>query len=116
MKFIISFILMALLSFVVCLFMPWYYIAVVCFLISATIQQKPGTAFVCGFLSLFALWAGLSFRISFLNDHILAHKISMVILKVDNPYLLIVVTGLIGAIVAGFASLTGSLFRNLIKK
>lgn len=111
MKFIISLILMAVLSFAVCLYMPWWTIAFVCFIISALIPQRPGIAFLCGFISLFILWAGLSFWISIQNDHVLAHKISVMMLKKDDPLLLIIVTGLIGALVAGFAALTGSLLR-----
>lgn len=111
MKFITSLILMALLSFAACLYFPWWSIAFACFVISVLIPQKPGMAFLCGFLALFILWAGLSFWISNNNEHILAHKISMVILKKDDPNMLILVTGLIGAVVGGFAALTGSLLR-----
>jgi len=111
MKFITSLILMALLSFAACLYFPWWSIAVVCLIVSALIPQKPGMAFLCGFVALFILWAGLSFWISNNNEHVLAHKISMVILKKDDPNMLILVTGLIGAVVGGFAALTGSLLR-----
>ena len=111
MKFIVSLILMAVLSFAACLYFPWWSIGIVCFIIAVLIPQRAGIAFLCGFLALFILWAGLSFWISNNNDHVLAHKISALILKKDDPYLLIIVTGLIGAIVAGFAALTGSLLR-----
>lgn len=102
---------MALLSFATCLYFPWWSIAIVCFIIAALVPQRPGIAFLCGFIALFILWAGLSFWISNNNEHVLAHKISMVILKKDDPNMLIIVTGLIGAVVAGFAALTGSLLR-----
>jgi hypothetical protein len=102
---------MAVLSFTACLYFPWWSIAIVCFIVAALIPQRPGIAYLCGFMALFILWAGLSFWISNNNDHVLAHKISGVILKKDDPIQLILVTGLIGAIVAGFASLTGSLLR-----
>ena len=111
MKFIVSLILMAVLSFATCLYLPWWSIAIVCFVVAALIQQHPGMAFLCGFISLFILWAGLSYWISVNNDHILAHKISVVLLKKDDPNLLILLTGLIGAVIGGFASLTGSLLR-----
>ena len=45
------------------------------------------------------------------NEHILAHKVSLLILKMDNPYLLILATAVIGALVAGFAALSGSYLR-----
>ncbi len=111
MKFIVSILLTALLSFATCLFFPWWTIAIVAFIVTAVIPQSPGRSFLTGFLALFLLWGVLSFLISVPNEHILAHKISMIILKLDNPYLLILVTALIGGVVAGFAAMTGSFLK-----
>ena len=111
MKFIASLILTALLSFAACLFFPWWSIAIAAFLVAALIPQKPGKAFLTGFFALLLLWGGLSFWISNNNEHILAHKISLLILKMDNPYVLILATALIGALVAGFSALAGSYLR-----
>ena len=111
MKFFISLILTALLSFALCLFLPWWSIAIATFVVAAVIPQKPGKAFLTGFIALFLLWGGLSFWISNNNEHILAHKISMLMVKMDSPYLLIFVTALIAALVAGFAALAGSYLR-----
>ena len=111
MKFIVSLLLTALLSFALCLFLPWWFIAAAAFLVAVSIPQKPGLAFVSGFLALFLLWGIMSFLISSANDHLLAHKVSVMILKAGNPYLLMVVTALIGGLVAGLAALSGSLLR-----
>ena len=111
MKFIVSLILMAVLSFATCLYLPWWSIAIAAFAVAALIPQKPGKAFLTGFTALLVLWGGLSFWISNNNDHILAHRVSQLILKMDNPTLLILATALIGAIVAGFAALAGSYLR-----
>ena len=111
MKFFISLILTILLSFAACLFLPWWGIAIAAFVVAALIPQKPFKAFLTGFIALFLLWGGLSFWISNNNNHILAHKVSQLILKMDNPYLLILATALIGAIVAGLAALAGSYMR-----
>jgi hypothetical protein len=111
MKFFISFILTILLSFALCLFLPWWSIAIAAFAVAALIPQKPGRSFLTGFIALLVLWGGLSFWISNNNDHILAHKVSQLILKMDNPIILILATALIGAIVAGFAALAGSYLR-----
>ena len=111
MKFFISLILTILLSFALCLFLPWWSIAIAACLVAALIPQRPGKAFVTAFIALFVLWGGLSFWISNNNDHILAHKVSQVIIKMDNPVLLVLATALIGALVTGFAALTGSYLR-----
>ncbi|MGF2413827.1 hypothetical protein [Ferruginibacter sp.] len=111
MKFITSLILTALLSFAACLFLPWWSIAIAAFIVAVLIPQHVGKAFLTGFLALFILWGGLSFWISNSNEHLLAHKVSMLILKMDNPYVLMLATALIGALVAGFAALSGSLLK-----
>lgn len=111
MKFIISLLLIALLSVAACLYLPWWSIAIVSFMIAALIPQHPGKAFLTGFIALLLLWGSLSWCISSNNNHLLVHKVSMIILKTDSPYLLITATALIGALVAGFAALSGSYLR-----
>ena len=93
--------------------MPWWIIAIAGFTVAFAIPQKAGVAFVAGFIALFFLWSGLSFWMSAANNHLLAHKISLLFIKVDNPILLIILTGVIGGLVAGFGSLTGRLSRKL---
>jgi hypothetical protein len=112
MKFIASILLILVLSFLTCLYFPWWSIAIGAFIVSVIIPQKPGSAFLCGFIALFLLWGGLAYWISANNDHVLAHRVSLLILKNDSPLLLIVVTALIGAVVGGLAALTGSFIRS----
>ena len=111
MKFIFSLFLIALLSFAACLYLPWWSVAIAGFIVGLVIPLRPLLAFLSGFLAVFLLWAITSYIISNSNDHILAHKVSMLILKADNPTFLILVTGLIGGLVAGFAALSGSFLR-----
>ena len=111
MRFIISILLIAVLSFAAGLYLPWWSIAIAAFLVTALIPQSPGMSFLTGFLALFLLWGILSFWISIGNEHILAHKVSLVILGIDNPLLLIIATALIGGLVAGFAALAAGYLR-----
>lgn len=111
MKFFISLILTILLSFAMCLFLPWWSIAIAAFIVAALIPQKPFKSFLTAFTALFLLWGGLSFWISNNNEHVLAHKVSQLILKMDSPLMLVLATALIGALVAGFAALAGSYLR-----
>lgn len=108
MKFIISLFLIILLSFTSCLYFPWWSIAIIAFVVVALIPQKPVPAFLCGFGALFLFWSLLSLWISSNNDHVLAHKVSLLFLKMDSPFFLILVTGLIGGLVAGLGALTAS--------
>ncbi len=111
MKFLISIILIIFLSFCACLYFPWWSIALVAFIVSVIIRQTPLVSFFSGFTALFLLWGILTFWISNNNDDILAHKVSLLIFKADNSFLLILSTALIGALVAGFAAVTASFLR-----
>ncbi len=111
MKFLVSILLIALLSVTACLYLPWWCIAIVAFIVAALIPQKPFKSFLTGFIALFLLWGLLSWYISSNNNHLLAHKVSLVILKTDSPYTLMLITALIGSLVAGFAALAGSYVR-----
>lgn len=113
MKFFIAAFLTALTSFLACLYLPWWTIAIAAFVIAVMIPQKPHRAFITGFLALFLLWGSLAFLISRANEHFLAKKISLVILKTDSHFLLIFITAMIGALVAGFGALSGSYLRKV---
>ncbi|MDB5200701.1 MAG: hypothetical protein JWQ27_110 [Ferruginibacter sp.] len=111
MKFFLAVLLIALLSFAAGLYLPWWMIAVVAFAVIAFVPLRPLSAFFAAFLAIFLLWGGLSLYISTANEHVLAHRVSLLILKLDNPVALMVVTALIGGLVAGFAGLTASFIR-----
>lgn len=115
MKFFVSMILMAALGFAACLYLPWWGIAPASFLVGLLIRMKPGVAMLAGFLAIFLLWGWLSYWISSANGHILARKVSQIILKKDDQNLLILATALIGALVSAFAALGGSFLRSAIR-
>ena len=108
MKMLVSVILVALLSLAAGLYLPWFTIAIVAFLVAILIPQKPVWSFLTGFIALFILWGSLAWYISSSNNNILAGKISLLIIHIQSPAILILLTALIGALVAGFAALAGS--------
>jgi len=111
MKLITSILITAILSIAACLYLPWWSIAIVAAIVSIAIPQKPLVSFLTGFVALFVAWGGLAWYISNKNQDLLAHKVSMLILKTDSPVLLIVATAFIGALVAAFGALAGSFVR-----
>lgn len=111
MKFLTALILSALLAVAACLYLPWWSIAIVTFIVAVAIPLKPFKSFLAGFLALFTTWGLLAWYISNNNEHLLAHKVSLLIIQTDSPYLLILITALIGGLVAGFAALSGSYLR-----
>jgi hypothetical protein len=112
MKLLVATILTAILAFISGLYFPWWCFAITSFLVALLIHQRAGKAFLSGFLGLFLLWAGLAWWIDMKNDHVLSKKIAAVLPLGGSPVLLILVTGLIGGLVAGFAAMTGSYLRS----
>lgn len=116
MKFIISLLLTALLSFTAGLYLPWWSIAVCAFVVSVLIIQQPLKAFLAGFAGVFLLWLIFSWLIDSANDHILSHKIAQIFPLGGVSFLLILVTALVGGLVGGLAALSGSYLRYGISK
>ena len=113
MKFLISIILIALLSFAVGLYLPWWSLALVAFLVAILIHQRAGKSFLTGFLALFFLWGIMAFVIDQHNQQILSAKVSQMLPLGGSGIALILVTGLIGGLVAGFAAMSGSYLRTV---
>ncbi len=112
MKFLVALLLTALLSFIAGLYLPWWGIVIAAFSVALIVYQKAGIAFLSGFLGLFLLWTGLSFWIDSKNESIFSAKIGAILGTGNNPFLLILITGIVGGLVAGFAAMTGSFLRS----
>jgi len=115
MKFIVSILLIALLSFATGLYLPWWSIAIVAFIVTALIHQRPLKAFLTGFIALFLLWGIVAFAVDLGNQHILSQKIAEVLPLGGSSFLLILVTAFVGGIVAAFAALSGSYLRTVTR-
>lgn len=72
-------------------------------------------SFGWGFLALFILWSGQALYIHCANDGLLSTRIAEM-LGVGSPYLVILITGVLGGLVSGIATLTGSLFNKTESK
>lgn len=112
MKFLAATLLTALLAFISGLFLPWWGIAIAGLLVAILIHQHAGKAFAAGMLGVILLWGGLAWWISMKNHGMLAGKIANVLPLSGNTFLLILVTALVGGLVAGFAAMTGSFIRS----
>lgn len=111
MKFYISIMLTALLSLAFGMYMPWWSIALAAFIVAVVIPQKPGKSFLTGFIALFLLWGILALYIDAQNEHILSQRVAELIIKSKSSFVMILLTALIGALVGGFAALSGSYLR-----
>ncbi|MDP4262107.1 MAG: hypothetical protein Q8941_06205 [Bacteroidota bacterium] len=112
MKFFTAIILTGLLAFVGGLWAGWWIVAIAAFLIAILVHQKAGKAFLSGFTGVFLLWAGLAWWIDIKNNSILSRKIAELLPLGGHPSLLIIVTGIVGGLVAGFGAMSGSYLRS----
>ncbi|MFN5422940.1 MAG: hypothetical protein ACK5AO_06720 [bacterium] len=116
MKFYVSIILSAAIAFSLGLFLPWWSIAVAGFLTGFFIPQHKFLAFLSSFLGVFILWGSMALYISYANDHILAKRIALLVIKNNDHLLLILLTALIGGITTGLSAFTARTMSIVFKK
>jgi hypothetical protein len=103
--------LIALLSFVLGLFLPWWTIAIAAFAVSALIPQRPIPAFFSGFAALFLLWGLLALVADLRNESILSARVAAVLPLGGSSVAILLVTAFVGALVGGGGSLTAAFCR-----
>ena len=113
-RFVTAFVLVILLAYTAYLFssiIPWWGFAIGCFIVGIAVPQKAWLSWLSGFMGLFVCWAALSGFISSQNNNLMATKMAQVLPLNGSPGMLIIITAIIGAIIGGFASLTGAYLR-----
>lgn len=102
-------------SFLLNLFLPWWSIAIPGLIFGYWFNLKAMPSFGWGFLALFLLWGGQALYIHLSNDAILSSRIAEM-LSLGSPILVVVITGLLGGLVSGLATLTGALVKETPRK
>lgn len=90
------------------LFLPWWAIAISGVVFGYWFNEKAGQSFGWGFLALFLLWGGQALYIHLANQGILSTRIAEM-LSVGSPFIVVLITALLGGLIGGLAALTGSL-------
>jgi hypothetical protein len=112
MKFIFQLIGIMALAFLLELFLPWYYIAVAAFVGGYVLKSKAN--FLAGFLAIATLWSLYAWlqtnAPTTFPSHDLAERVAH-IFTLPRTEILILITGVIGGLVGGFAALTGALLK-----
>ncbi|MEM7110353.1 MAG: hypothetical protein AAF519_19150 [Bacteroidota bacterium] len=116
MKFVLKVVLIASISALGQLFLPFWSVAMVAFLIGFVIEGNGFSSFLSGFLGVGLLWATVALIIDVQTASLLSGKIASVLPFAGSVPLLILVTVLIGAVVGGFGALSGNMFRALFRK
>ncbi len=99
------------LTFICGLMLPWWFCAIVAF--AAAFFLKTPRAFLSGFAGVGLAWLAFSLLKSIPNHNILAGRVAQ-LFHLPNWLLLLAVTVLIGALVGGFAAMSGSLMRKAL--
>lgn len=114
MKFGVSVLLTIITAFAAGLYLPFWSVALVSFGVAAFVYQKPGMAWLTGFVSILLCWGLLAFWIDVQNESILSTRMANLFPLGGSSGLLILITALVGAIIGGMAALSGSFLRKYI--
>jgi hypothetical protein len=95
--------------------LPWWSLAIAAFAACVTVASKAGQALVGSFLGVFMAWAIMAARIDIANHSLLSARVSEIFF-VNQSFLLIIITGIIGGLAAMLPGLSGHYLRNLFAK
>jgi len=116
MKFLLKILLIVVMAACLQFFLPWWSVVISSFLVGLIISNISGfQSFLAGFLAIFLLWSIYALMIDITTQSILTEKIAR-IFTVNNKYILILITGIIGGLPAGFGALTGNQLQKAFKK
>ena len=113
---LLNFVATIILAYILSLFMPWWSVMLAAFITSIFISLKKAAVFFMPFLAVTLLWIIHAYYLSANNDFTLAKKIAVLLPLNGNPYLLLLVTGIIGGIAAGVSAILGKQSALLFKK
>jgi hypothetical protein len=111
---LLLFLLIALLSFILQLFLPWWIIAVVAFAAALWKAVSGSSAFWSGFLAVAVVWLLMAIFTHIRTDGILTSRIAA-LFNLPASFLLILITAIIGGLVGGMAALSGYFVRQALK-
>jgi hypothetical protein len=115
-KTIINFIVTIILAYVLSLFLPWWSVMVAAFAVALLIPLKKGAVFFIPFLAILLFWVIYSYVLSSTNNFTLAKRIAILLPLGGNPYLLMLITGVVGGIAAGIAAILAKQLNLVVKK
>jgi hypothetical protein len=115
-KNILNFVATILLAYLLSLFLPWWSVMTAALTTSLFIPLKKASIFFIPFLAILLFWVVYSFILSSGNDFTLAKRIAVLLPLGGNPYLLLLVAGIVGGLAAGIAAILGKQLSLLQKK
>lgn len=114
-KNIINFIVTIILAYLLSLFLPWWSVMTAALATSLFIPLKKMAVFFVPFLAILLFWFVFSYILSSGNDFTLAKRIAVLLPLGGNPFVLMLVTGLVGGLAAGIAAVFGKQLGLVLK-
>lgn len=115
MKYATIIITIVLLSTPLQMLLPWWIVAICCFVVGFIARPGGWVAFLCGFLAIALQWSVYALLIDQRNEHLLSTQISELIFKSPNTALLITMTAIVGGLIGGLSTLCGHLLAAMRK-
>lgn len=110
-KFITALLLTALLAYTAFLYsniIPWWGFSIGAFVVGLVVPQRAWVSWLSGFSGLFICWAVLAWNMDKENAGLLSAKMAMILPLGGSSILLVFITAFIGALISGFAALSGA--------
>ncbi len=113
MKFLFGLILVALTTYIAPMFMPWWGFVALAGLVGVLIGENGWKSFLYGLLAALLVWGVYAFLLDSGNEQVLSNKMAT-LFGIDGGNLLLIITAVLGGLLGGLGSMTGSFFRQLI--
>lgn len=107
-----AFLIIIILSLLSQFFLQWWIIVPVSFFVCLWMKPSGRMAFFQSFLAIFILWTIAALFFSLSNDNILAIRVAQ-LLQLQSWWLLTIISGISGGLVAGISGYCGAVFYRL---
>lgn len=108
--------LILLVSLLLQLFLPWWIVCLVAFVLCVLRARSAGQAFSHAFAAIFLLWGLVALYKTVQNENLLASRVGEMFMMnfTNNWIVMVLVTALIGGLVAGISGLAGFFTRSAL--
>lgn len=115
MKVVLRILLIGTLAYFAPFVLPWWSLAILAALVGFLIPGHGFNSFISGFLGGGATWLFLAWKIDTETHSVMSTKMVQ-LFPLSDPIYLVIVSGVIGGLVAGFGAVTGTSFRQIFMK
>jgi TctA family transporter len=115
MNLLIRIILIGALAFGLQSYFPWYSAIIAALLVELILGKDGSTKFFSGFYGIALVWMALSAYVDFKSESILSIRILEMFKLPPYGSVMVVLTGLLGGLLGGFATTVGGWIREAVK-